>query len=317
MGTTILGISAYYHDSAAALLVDGEVIAAAQEERFTRLKHDARFPSEAVQYCLCEAGKNPAQIDYIAFYDKPLLKFDRLIETYLSFAPVGLNSFLSAMPVWLKTKLHLPRVIRKSIPGAQDKPLVFLNHHESHAASAFFPSPFAEAAILTLDGVGEWETTTIGFGKDNQLQLLKSLEFPHSIGLLYSAFTYYAGFRVNSGEYKLMGLAPYGQPRYAGLIRDKLIDLKEDGSFALDMRYFQFCQGLRMTGPAFDALFGGPPRQPEALLTQREMDLAASIQTVTEEIILRIGRTCKALTGARHLCLAGGVALNCVANGKL
>ncbi|MDB6040473.1 MAG: novN [Verrucomicrobiales bacterium] len=313
----ILGISAYYHDSAAALMVEGEIVAAAQEERFTRIKHDYHFPKQAIAYCLREGKLSVDELDYIAFYDKPLLKFDRLIETYLSFAPFGLRSFLTAMPLWLKRKLHLPREIRKALPTLAQKPLVFLNHHESHAASAFFPSPFQEAAILTLDGVGEWDTTTIGFGSGNKINLIKSLEFPHSIGLLYSAFTYFTGFRVNSGEYKLMGLAPYGEPKYADLIRDKLIDLKEDGSFAMDMRFFQYCEGLRMTSPEFDRLFGGPARKPEDFLTQREMDLAASIQAVTEEIVLRMAKTCKNLTGAKNLCLAGGVALNCVANGKI
>ncbi len=313
----ILGISAFYHDSAAALVVDGDIVAAAQEERFTRIKHDYNFPTQAVSYCLEEARITPEQLDYVVFYDKPLLKFDRLVETYLAYAPVGLRSFMMAMPLWLKLKLHLPKEIRKALGGRYRKRIAFTRHHESHAASAFFPSPFKEAAILTLDGVGEWDTATIGFGRENKLEILKSLVFPHSLGLLYSAFTYYCGFKVNSGEYKLMGLAPYGVPRYADLILDNLIDLKEDGSLAIDMRYFNYCEGLTMTGPAFDELFGGPARKPESVITQREMDLAASIQKVTEEAVLRMAKTAKLLTGSRYLCMAGGVALNCVANGKL
>jgi carbamoyltransferase len=313
----ILGLSAFYHDSAAALVVDGEIIAAAQEERFTRVKHDHRFPERAVEYCLSEAGLTPGQLDHVVFYDKPLLKFDRLLETYLTFAPEGLQSFMSAMPLWLKTKLHLPREIRKSLGGAYDKPIAFTGHHESHAASTYYPSPFDEAAILTLDGVGEWDTATIGVGRGNRLELLKKLTFPHSLGLLYSAFTYYCGFKVNSGEYKLMGLAPYGEPKYVQTILDHLIDLKEDGSMAMDMRFFNYCQGLTMTAPEFDRLFDGPPRKSETQIGQREMDLAASIQVVTEEVVLRMARTAKTLTGSRNLCLAGGVALNCVANGKL
>ena len=313
----ILGISAYYHDSAAALMVDGRLIAAAQEERFTRKKHDHNFPVNAVDSCLGEAKIRPEDLDYVVFYDKPLLKFERLLETYLAFAPGGLRSFLMAMPLWLKTKLHLPREIRKSLRGQFRGKMVFTGHHESHAASAFFPSPFDEAAILTMDGVGEWDTASIGMGRGNKIELLKTLEFPHSPGLLYSAFTYFCGFKVNSGEYKLMGLAPYGEPKYADLILEKLVDLKPDGSLAMDMRYFNYCQGLTMTGREFDKLFGGPPRDPETMITQREMDLAASIQKVTEEIVLRMARHAKEMTGARYLSLAGGVALNCVANGVL
>jgi carbamoyltransferase len=270
-----------------------------------------------VDYCLREAGIQPEDLDYVVFYEKPLLKFERLIETYLAFAPDGVWSFLMAMPLWLKTKLHLPREIRRSLDGRYDRRIVFTGHHEAHAASAFFPSPFDEAAILTMDGVGEWDTASIGIGRGNKIELLKTLAFPHSIGLLYSAFTYFTGFRVNSGEYKLMGLAPYGEPKYVDLILNKLIDLKEDGSFAMDMRYFNYCQGLTMTNAEFDKLFGGPPRNPKSMITQREMDLAASIQKVTEEVVLRMARTAKKLTGAKYLCLAGGVALNCVANGVL
>lgn len=317
MSTLILGISAFYHDSAAALVADGNIVAAAQEERFTRKKHDSNFPKRAVDYCLREAGIQPEDLDYVVFYEKPLLKFERLIETYLAFAPHGVWSFLMAMPLWLKTKLHLPREIRRSLDGRYDGRIVFTGHHEAHAASAFFPSPFDEAAILTMDGVGEWDTASIGIGRGNKIELLKTLAFPHSIGLLYSAFTYFTGFRVNSGEYKLMGLAPYGEPKYVDLILNKLIDLKEDGSFAMDMRYFNYCQGLTMTNAEFDKLFSGPPRNPKSMITQREMDLAASIQKVTEEVVLRMARTAKKLTGAKYLCLAGGVALNCVANGVL
>jgi carbamoyltransferase len=313
----ILGLSAYYHDSAAALMADGKLVAAAQEERFTRKKHDHNFPKMAVDYCLREAGLQPEDLDYVVFYDKPLLKFERLLETYLAFAPQGLQSFMMAMPLWLKTKLHLPKEIRKSLEGRYKKRIVFTGHHESHAASAFFPSPYDEAAILTMDGVGEWDTASIGHGKGNKIELLKTLGFPHSLGLLYSAFTYFTGFRVNSGEYKLMGLAPYGEPKYVDVILDKLIDLKPDGSMAMDMRYFNYCQGLTMTNGEFDKLFGGPPRNAESVITQREMDLAASIQKVTEEAVLRMARTAKQLTGAKYLCLAGGVALNCVANGVL
>ncbi len=316
-GPTVLGISAYYHDSAAAMIAGGEIVAAAQEERFTRVKHDFNFPKHAIDYCLKEGALSPEALDYVVFYDKPLLKFDRLLETYVNFAPVGLQSFMMAIPLWLKTKLHLPREIRRSLEGRYRKPVAFTGHHESHAASAFFPSPYEEAAILTIDGVGEWDTATIGHGKGNQIKILKTLQFPHSLGLLYSAFTYFTGFKVNSGEYKLMGLAPYGEPKYRDVILEKLIDLREDGSLAMDMRYFNYCQGLTMTNGQFDQLFDGPPRKSESMITQREMDLAASIQAVTEEVILRMARTARTLTGSRYLCLAGGVALNCVANGKL
>ena len=317
MPNAILGLSAYYHDSAAALVVDGQIVAAAQEERFTRVKHDHRFPTHAAEYCLREAGLRAEDLTLVAFYDRPYLKFERLLETYLAFAPVGLRSFLHAAPLWLKTKLHLPREIRRELGGGYRKKIVFTRHHESHAASAFLPSPYEEAAILTLDGVGEWDCATIGVGRGAKTELLRTLRFPHSIGLLYSAMTYFCGFRVNSGEYKLMGLAPYGVPRFADTIRRHLLDLREDGSFALDLQYFTYCEGLRMTNDRFAALFEGPPRLPESPITQREMDLAASIQVVTEEIVLRMARTARELTGCRNLCLAGGVALNCVANGKI
>jgi len=315
--TAILGISAFYHDSAAALVVDGRIVAAAQEERFTRVKHDFRFPTHAIDFCLAEAGLEPEQLDYVGFYDKPFLKFDRLLETYLAFAPVGFRSFLKAMPLWLKEKLHLPREMSKSLQGKYRKRFIFTEHHESHAASAFFPSPFEEAAILTLDGVGEWATASFGFGRGNKITLTHELLFPHSLGLLYSAFTYFTGFRVNSGEYKLMGLAPYGDPKYVDLILEKLLDLKADGSFRLDLSYFNYCQGLTMTSPKMDRLFGSPPRRPESPLTQREMDIAASIQQVTEEIMLRSARHVHEQTGLKNLCLAGGVALNCVGNGRI
>jgi carbamoyltransferase len=315
--TAILGISAFYHDSAAALVVDGEIVAAAQEERFTRKKHDHNFPVHALQYCLKEAGLKPEQLDYVGFYDKPFLKFERLLETYLSYAPVGFSSFVRFVPLWMKQKLHLPREFAKGLGGAYKKQYVFAEHHESHAASAFFPSPFDEAAILTLDGVGEWATATCGVGRGNRIELTHELRFPHSLGLLYSAFTYFTGFRVNSGEYKLMGLAPYGEPRFTDVILKHLIDLKDDGSFRMDMSYFRYCEGLRMTSPKFDTLFEGPPRPPEAQLTQREMDIAASIQVVTEEIMLRCARHVHTQTGMRNLCLAGGVALNCVGNGRI
>jgi len=315
--TAILGISAFYHDAAAALVCDGQIVAAAQEERFTRKKHDERFPRHAVEYCLREAGLRPEQLDYVGFYDKPFRKFERLLETYLAFAPAGFGSFLSAMPVWLKQKLHLRRELNEGLQHAYRKQYIFAEHHESHAASAFFPSPFDEAAILTVDGVGEWATASCGWGRGNRLQLTHELHFPHSPGLLYSAFTYFCGFRVNSGEYKLMGLAPYGEPKYAELILDKLIDLKPDGSFRMDLSYFNYCQGLTMTSGKFARLFGGPPRRPETPLTQREMDLAASIQVVTEEIMLRMARHVHDQTGLTRLCLAGGVALNCVANGRI
>jgi len=315
--TSILGISAFYHDSAAALVVDGRIVAAAQEERFTRKKHYPGFPSQAVDYCLGCGGVKPGQLDYIAFYDKPLLKFDRLLETYLGFAPRGFASFREAMPLWLKGKIHMRRLIRHELPEARQAKLVFTEHHESHAASAFFPSPFESAAILTVDGVGEWSTAAIGVGKGNRMELLQELHFPHSPGLLYSAFTYYCGFKVNSGEYKLMGLAPYGQPRFASLIRDHLVSLREDGSLWLNQDYFNYCQGLTMTNDRFHQLFGGPPRRPESPLESRHLDLAASIQLVIEEIVLRMAVEAHRLTGEKKLVLAGGVALNCVANGKL
>jgi carbamoyltransferase len=315
--TAILGLSAFYHDSAACLVIDGRIVAAAQEERFTRRKHDHRFPENAVRYCLREAGLTETDVDYAVFYEKPYLKFDRLLETYLHFAPQGWASFFQAMPLWLKQKLHLPREIRRGLGKGFSAPICYTRHHESHAASAFFPSPFQEAAILTLDGVGEWDTATIGRGRGNRIELLRSMAFPHSLGLLYSAFTYFAGFRVNSGEYKLMGLAPYGRPLHTDVIREKLIDLQDDGSFTMDLSYFNYCAGLTMTNDRFAALFGGPPRAPESPITQREMDLAASIQQVTEEIVLRMAREAKRLTGMKNLCLAGGVALNCVANGRL
>jgi carbamoyltransferase len=318
----IIGISAFYHDSAAALVADGEIVAAAQEERFTRKKHDARFPRHALEYCLAEAGISLDGVDLVAFYDKPFLKFERLLETYLAFAPRGFASFRMAIPVWLREKLFLKDYLTGELKQHRsdfdwDKRLVFSEHHLSHAASAFFPSPFSSAAVLTLDGVGEWATSSFALGHDNTLQVMKEIRFPHSLGLLYTAFTYYIGFKVNSGEYKLMGLAPYGEPRYAGLILDKLIDLKADGSFRLDLDYFNYCVGLTMTNRKFDALFGQPPRTPEQLLTPFHMDIAASIQQVTEEIMLRMTRALARETGERNLCLAGGVALNCVANGKV
>jgi carbamoyltransferase len=315
--TAILGISAYYHDSAAALVVDGKIVAAAQEERFTRKKHDAGFPTQALGYCLRAGGLAVEDLDYVAFYDKPLLKFDRLLETYLAYGPVGFRSFSRALPLWLRTKLHLPREMARELGHKYKKRFVFPEHHESHAASAFFPSPFDRAAVLTMDGVGEWATASYGLGEGNKLRLRAELRFPHSLGLLYSAFTYFTGFKVNSGEYKLMGLAPYGEPVYADRIRQRLIDLKEDGSFRMDMSYFNYCQGLTMTSRRFDELFDGPPRKPETPITQREMDIAASIQQVTEEIMLRMARHVHRETGAQNLCLAGGVALNCVGNGRL
>ncbi len=315
--TAILGISAFYHDSAAALIIDGEIAAAAQEERFTRKKHDAGFPIHAIEYCLEHAQLSPEHLDYVGFYDKPFLKFERLLETYLAFAPLGFYSFLQAMPVWLRQKLFLPREIHRGLRRAYGKRIVFTEHHESHAASAFFPSPFEEAAILTLDGVGEYATASFGTGCGNRISLSHELRFPHSVGLLYSAFTYYTGFKVNSGEYKLMGLAPYGEPKYVDLILERLLDLKDDGSFRMDMSYFNYCQGLTMTFRKFESLFGGPARKPEDPLTQRDMDLAASIQSVTEEIMLRSSRHVHKMTGMRDLCLAGGVALNCVGNGRI
>ncbi len=315
--TAILGISAFYHDSAAALVVDGRIVAAAQEERFTRIKHDPAFPARAVEYCLAEAGLTAAELDFVCFYEKPLLKFERLLETYLSYAPAGLRSFAAAMPVWLKQKLFLKRELDRGLNHGYRRRYVYLEHHESHAASAFFPSPYEHAAILTVDGVGEWSTATIGVGEGHRIRLTHELRFPHSPGMLYTAFTYFCGFKVNSGEYKLMGLAPYGVPQYADLIFEKLIDLKPDGSFRLNMDYFNYCQGLTMTSRRFHQLFSGPPRKPESPLTQREMDLAASVQVVTEEILLRMARHIHQQTGQKHLCLAGGVALNCVANGRL
>ncbi len=314
--TTILGISAFYHDAAACLVRDGEIVAAAQEERFTRKKHDAEFPKHAVAYCLREAGITLSQLDYVGFYDKPLLKFERLLESYLGVAPQGLRSFLAAMPVWLKEKLFTRDLIRRELDGYEG-PILFSEHHESHAASAFYPSPFAEAAILTMDGVGEWATSSYGVGRGNALDLLAELHYPHSLGMLYSAFTYYTGFKVNSGEYKVMGLAPYGEPRFVDVIFDQLVQLRPDGSFKLNMEYFDYLRGLTMTSGKFDALFGGPPRAPESELTQREMDLAASIQVVTEEIMLSMARHVHRETGMENLCLAGGVALNCVGNGRL
>ena len=313
----ILGISAYYHDSAAALVVDGEIVAAAQEERFTRRKHDPEFPARAVEYCLREGGLRPEDLDYVGFYDKPLLKFDRLLETYLAYGPSGFQSFLKSMPVWLRRKLYARRELDRGLKRKFPKRYIFTEHHESHAASAFFPSPFEEAAILTLDGVGEWATASHGTGRGNRIQLTHELRFPHSLGLLYSAFTYFCGFRVNSGEYKLMGLAPYGEPRYVEFILEKMIDLKPDGSFRMDMSYFNYCQGLTMTSRRFDEAFGGPRRKPESPLTQREMDLAASIQKVTEEIMMRCAVHLHRVTGMKNLCLAGGVALNCVGNGRI
>jgi carbamoyltransferase len=318
----ILGISAFYHDSAAALVTDGRIVAAAQEERFSRRKHDARFPVNALRYCLDEAGIALDAVDHIVFYDKPFLKFERLLETYLAFAPRGFRSFRMALPLWLKEKLFQKRLLRQELEklapdGAWEERLLFAEHHQSHAASAFFASPFDEAAVLTMDGVGEWATTSVALGRGNRLDMLKEIHFPHSLGLLYAAFTAYTGFRVNSGEYKVMGLAPYGEPRYAQTILDHLVDLKPDGSFRLDQSYFDYCTGLSMTNARFETLFGGPARAPEAPLTQRDMDLAASVQAVTEEIVLRLTRALAAETGARNLCLAGGVALNCVANGKV
>jgi carbamoyltransferase len=317
VGTTILGISAFYHDSAACLVVDGDIVAAAQEERFTRKKHDPSFPRLAIEYCLREAGKTVADLDYVVFYEKPLRKFERLIETYLAFAPSGFRSYGMAMSVFLREKMRLPSLIREGLGAGFAGSLVFTDHHESHAASAFYPSPFDEAAILTLDGVGEWSTTTLGVGRGRRIELLDQLQFPHSLGLLYSAVTYYCGFKVNSGEYKLMGLAPYGRPVYRDLILRHLIDLRDDGSFWLDMRYFNYCQGLTMTNARFHALFGGPPRDPESTIQPRHMDLAASIQAVTEDAMLAMGRELFRKTGLPRVVLAGGVALNCVANGRL
>jgi len=313
----ILGISAFYHDSAAALVRDGEIVAAAQEERFTRRRHDAAFPQRALQYCLRAAGISERELDAVVFYEKPLIKVERLLETYLGVAPRGWRSFLTAIPTWLREKNNLTRTIRQGLGKTYQGPVLFTGHHEAHAASAFYPSPFARAALLTADGVGEWATTSLGLGDGARVQLLEEIRFPHSLGLLYSAFTYYTGFKVNSGEYKVMGLAPYGEPKYVQQIYDHLLELHADGSFRLNQEYFNYCTGLTMTNDKFDQLFGGPPRQPESRLTQKEMDLAASIQVVTEEAVLRLARRAHAQTGATNLCLAGGVALNCVANGKL
>jgi len=318
----ILGISAFYHDSAAAAVENGRIVAAAQEERFTRKKHDSEFPKHAIEYCLETTGAGLDDFDYVAFYDKPFLKFERLLETYLAFAPRGFQSFRMAIPVWIKEKLFQKRLIVQQLREYDasydwEKRLLFAEHHQSHAASAFYPSPFESAVVLTMDGVGEWATTSVGVGRANRLEMTKEIHFPHSIGLLYSAFTYYTGFKVNSGEYKVMGLAPYGEPKYKDLILDHLMDLKADGTFRLDMSYFDYCTGLRMTNEKFDELFGGPPRQPEDRVTQREMDLAASVQAVTEEVVLRLTRTLAQEAETKNLCLAGGVALNCVANGKV
>jgi carbamoyltransferase len=314
--TAILGLSAYYHDSAAALVVDGRIVAAAQEERFTRKKHDPGFPTKAVEFCLSKANLSIEQIQYVVFYDKPLLKFDRLIETYLAFAPSGFASFRKAIPVWVKEKLFQERELRTGLEGKYKRRFLYAVHHISHAASAFFPSPFEDAAVLTLDGVGEWSTATLGHGRGNKLTLTHELRFPHSLGLLYSAFTYFCGFKVNSGEYKLMGLAPYGEPRYVDQVL-KVVDVKEDGSIWMDQSYFNYCQGLTMTSKKFDDLFGGPPRRAEAPITEREMDIAASIQKVTEDAMLKAAQHVHKLTGSRNLCLAGGVALNCVGNGRI
>jgi carbamoyltransferase len=318
----ILGISAFYHDSAAAIVRDGEVIAAAQEERFTRKKHDARFPAQAVRYCLEFAGVRPEQLDSVVFYEKPFLKFERLLENYLAFAPRGVRSFRMALPLWIREKLFQKDLLRRELEAIWPKGdwasrLLFTEHHQSHAASAFFPSPFEDAVVLTMDGVGEWATTSAAVGSGNRLEIVSEVRYPHSLGLLYSAFTYYTGFKVNSGEYKVMGLAPYGEPRYARAILDSLIDLKDDGSFRLDLRYFDYCTGLTMTNGRFDELFGGPPRRPEEPIAQRHMDLAASVQAVLEEAVMRMSCSLASKTGARNLCIAGGVGLNCVANGKV
>ncbi|MDH3314187.1 MAG: carbamoyltransferase [Gammaproteobacteria bacterium] len=318
----ILGISAFYHDSAAALIEDGQIVAAAQEERFSRKKHDARFPAHAIRYCLTERGTGLGSVDHVVFYDKPFLKFERLVETYLAFPPRGFKSFRMAIPLWLREKLFLKDLLKKEL-GRLDghdgwnEELLFSEHHLSHAASAFFPSPFDEAVVLTMDGVGEWATTSAAIGKGNNLEVRKEIHFPHSLGFLYSAFTYYTGFKVNSGEYKVMGLAPYGEPKYKDKILDHLIDVKDDGSFRLDLSYFNYCTGLTMTNSRFDDFFGAPPRKPDQLLTDFHMDLAASIQAVTDEVVLRLTRSLRKETGIRNLCLAGGVALNCVANGKV
>ena len=311
----ILGISSFYHDSAAALIVDGQIVAAAQEERFSRKKHDHRFPHQSIEYCLSEVQLTPDQLDHVVFYDKPFVKFERLLETYLAYAPYGFRSFLQAIPLWIKEKLWIPDIIQKELDYAGS--ILFSDHHDSHAASAFFPSPFSSAAIMTIDGVGEWTTASWGIGRDNYFELAEEIRFPHSLGLLYSAFTYYLGFKVNSGEYKVMGLAPYGEPRYVNLILDHLMDLKSDGSFRFDMSYFNYCAGLTMTNDKFHRLFGGQPRQPETDLTQKEMDLARSVQEVTEEVMLKQARYVRQESGEPNLCLAGGVALNCVGNGKI
>ncbi|HWL94629.1 MAG TPA: carbamoyltransferase [Phycisphaerae bacterium] len=313
---SILGISAFYHDSAACLVQDGRIVAAVQEERFTRKKADHRFPVNAIEYCLKEGGISAAKLDHVAFYDKPLLKFERLLETYCAYAPRGFKSFMQAIPLWVKEKLHLPREMDKRLPGYKGR-YIFPEHHESHAASAFFPSPYEEAAILTLDGVGEWATASYGFGRGNKIELTHEMHFPHSLGMLYSAFTYYCGFKVNSGEYKLMGLAPYGQPKHKDLILREIVDLKPDGSLRMNMDYFNYCEGLTMTSEKFHTLFGGPPREPETYVTQKDMDLAASVQAVTEEVMLRAARHVHKETGSKNLCLAGGVALNCVGNGVI
>lgn len=321
--TTIIGISAFYHDSAACLIQNGKILAAAQEERFTRIKHDQSFPAQSISYCLEAARCQAKDIDYVVFYDKPLLKFNRLIQTYLAFAPKGFESFSTAMPIWLKDKLFQKSNLITALKNTLDpnvnwkKKLLFSEHHLSHAASAFFPSPFEEAAVLTMDGVGEWTTTSLAIGRGSSIEVVKEIHFPHSLGLLYSAITYYLGFKVNSGEYKVMGLAPYGEPRYADLMLKHLIQVSDDGSFQLNMQYFDYCTGFTMTNHHFDALFGGPPRQEESALTQKEMDLAASVQLITQEIIIKIARNIRQTTGLKNLCLAGGVALNCVANGKL
>jgi carbamoyltransferase len=322
MASRILGISAFYHDSAAALVIDGRIVAAAQEERFTRKKHDPRFPALSVRYCLEQAGIKAGDLDHVVFYEKPFIKFERLLETYLAFAPSGYRSFRLAIPLWLKEKLFQKRLLRQNLSEIDpdidwEQRLLFTDHHQSHAASAFFASPFEEAAVLTLDGVGEWTTTSCGMGRGNTLDIVREIQFPHSIGLLYSAFTYYTGFRVNSGEYKVMGLAPYGEPKYVDRIFDHLVDLKADGSYRLDLSYFDYCTGLTMTSGRFHELFGGPPRKPEQRINQRHMDLAASVQKATEEIVLRLSANAAKETGSPNLCLAGGVALNCVANGKI
>ena len=329
---SILGISAFYHDSAACLVIDGEIVAAAQEERFTRVKHDYRFPLHAARYCLAEGNLTAADLDFVGFYDKPVLKFDRLLETYLDYSPAGFSSFLKSMPLWMSEKLWMPDLIRTELAKADGEDderaakklgkkfkwkLLFGDHHESHAASAFYPSPFDEAAILTIDGVGEWATSSTGIGKGNEITLLQELRYPNSLGLLYSAFTYYTGFKVNDGEYKVMGLAPYGEPKYVDQIKSHLLEVRDDGSLKLNQEYFGYSQGLRMTNGAFDKLFGGPPRTPESKITQREMDLARSVQVITEEVMLKMAHHVKRETDMKHLCLAGGVALNCVANGRV